>query len=125
MARQGTYDGINWVELREGEDPRNYKIIRDVGPRENQVRQVDKRELFRKFITEQLKKAALNFDYTHAFSDDSIVVCGVTGINFEVLQRVSEILGTKQINICCDMGTSSDHSHETELHIGGLGLPKG
>ena len=50
-----------------------------------------------------------------------VEICG--DLTFEMLSRAAVLMGTRDINIECDLGCESDHSHDTSLVFTGVKVP--
>ena len=88
----------------------------------------DTRERFRQLCQQVLAELGLKdplvileslvgdpFDLTVEYAGD---------LNFEILANISETFGTRDINLSCDLGCSSDRSHDKTIYIKGAHPPK-
>lgn len=70
-----------------------------------------------------IREAGIEIDYAycHTTEDEKTikvdrVVARISGdLTFEMLERASVLMGTRKINIVCDLGCESDKSHDTDL----------
>ena len=67
-------------------------------------------------IYEEVKKTDLPFDYIGVHADH-VEIQRVSAITFDNLCKLSELFGTRKINIDCDLGCASDRSHDTSIII--------
>lgn len=54
---------------------------------------------------------------------DTVVVEISGDLTFDMLSRAAVLMGTRDINIECDLGCESDHSHNTSLVFTGVKVP--
>lgn len=71
------------------------------------------------------RDAGIEADYAYCIdrldpSKSSVVVRILGELTFEMLSRASVLMGTRDINISCDLGCESDRSHDTEIVFTGM-----
>lgn len=121
MKLQGTYDGVNWVDLKPKEGIDLYAVVRSVAsdPDEppTRVYQVYRLPYLCDFYEAKLREGKVEFSYITMLSADQVVIHGVNGLTFAKMERVAEILETKHIDVNCDRGGSSDLSLDVDLYV--------